>query len=106
MRPQRILSGLVAVLSLLTAGCLDFQQQTFVVVFNPDPTKDEITALLVHEGFQVRGKGAAKVNDALTDFRELCQDDRCFYAGHSFWKVPLDPREVQALDEKYRELFL
>src|SRR5262245_10317777 len=84
MRPSRALLMLVAGMAVLSSGCLDFQKQTIVAVFHPD--KDEITALVVYEGFQVRGGNSdTLITSVAEDFDRLARGDEFGFGYSTAW---------------------
>jgi hypothetical protein len=103
MRLFRLLPMLVAGVTLLSTGCLDFDKETFVLVFPRDATKDEIQALLVYEGFQVSGKEDKDTKQAISALDLLCNDNQFFFAGHPFLTIPIQGKQGEKATEKEKQ---
>jgi hypothetical protein len=84
---SRSLPVLAALLSFASAGCLDFQKESCIIVFQPE--QDEAQALLVYEGFQVAGKGDKDLKAARDELKELLAAERTFYLGALLFRIRL-----------------
>ncbi len=76
----RLLFVLMALLPLMSTGCLLFEKQTIHAVYHPK--EDVINAVLVYEGLQVGGFGKVTENDwnrAKEDFLDMTKFNSKFY---------------------------
>src|SRR5262249_10155669 len=69
-------------------GCLQWEKETFVVVFPKD--RNEVNALLVYEGLHVGGKDNKDLENAKNALRSLLADDKVFYLGHNMVPISLE----------------
>ncbi len=87
--------------ALLSAGCLDFEKQTIVLVFPKEG--GNIQALFVYEGLQV---GDNNLKNAKEQLEELVAG-KAFYLGDPLLRIPLqaEPNEkISPEGKRFREL--
>jgi hypothetical protein len=74
--------GILAVLALCSAGCLEFEKQTSVWVFPPGT--QEIRCLLVYESLHIQGKGKGDIDSARKTLAHVFEKDAGFYLTGPF----------------------
>ncbi len=87
MRLSHLSSVLLAGLAFCSAGCLNFDKQTFVITFNAD--KDEAQALLVYETLQVAGDDNDDLKKAKTTLETVFARNEGLYLGHPLLALEL-----------------